>query len=305
MVICIIALPVLAILGLFSLRYRILAREAFKCLGRTIILKPCDTGLDVRIKSKFTAKLMWWPWLARSFFRYFEVLSWVFVILTLLSVAGTGYGLYNYFVYGNCNGPDSSAFCVFNIVHSNQQGQCSEFAVHGEVNASKVNFEAAVVRGDPDSILSLHEYGCYSCPYTKDAEPAVKKILQNYPDVKLVYHDVPLEIHNYSIEAGEAAICAGEQSKYWAYHDILFDRQKQLNDSAFELFAQELGLDIDKFNLCRNSTRVMEIMNISRANALDVGIYGTPTFIMGDDVLVGPQSYKTLKNLVEAQLGKA
>src|SRR3989344_7582794 len=114
MVLCIIALPVFALLGIFSLKYRMLAKEAFRCLFRTAMLKPCDTGLDMRIKSKFTAKLMWWPALAKGFYRYFEIISWIFVILLVGSTIAVGYGLYNYVNYGNCNGPESSAFCIFN-----------------------------------------------------------------------------------------------------------------------------------------------------------------------------------------------
>lgn len=297
MVICIIALPVLAVLGLFSLRYRILAWEAFHCLFRTVAFKPCNTGLDNRIKSKFTAKLMWWPAFARFFYKNFALLSWIFVILTLLSVAGTGYGLYNYFVYGNCNGPDSPAFCVFNVVHSNQP-ECSVFGVTGSVNASKVGDVGYPIRGGNDSIVTIHEFGCYSCPYTKEAEPVVGQILDDFYYARLVYHDVPLEIHNYSVEAGEGALCAGEQGKYWEYHDLLFE-QDSLNEESFSDIAMMLDLNLSQFNACLgdNST-TLRIKELQKEAGL-AGIYGTPTFIIGDEVLVGPQKYKTLKNLVE------
>jgi len=297
MVICIIALPLLALLGLFSLKYRILAGEAFRCLFRTIALKPCDTGLDQRIKSKFTAKLMWWPWLARGFYNYFTILSWIFVVLTLLSVAGTGYGLYNYFVYGNCNGEQSSAFCVFNIVHSNQP-ECSVFGVTGNVSVLKVKSEGYPVRGDNDSLVVLHEFGCYSCPYTREAESVVQEILDNYPDIKFVYHDVPLELHAYSIESAKGAICAREQDKYWEYHELLF-AQENLSDESFVDIALMLDLDIDNFKKCFYSNSTNERITQLQEEALEIGIYGTPTFVLGESVLVGPQKYKTLQNLIE------
>lgn len=304
MVICIIALPVFALLGLFSLKYRVLAKEAIRCLGRTLVLKPCDTGLDVKIKSKFTAKLMWWPWLARGVYNYFEILSWIFIILMVASTILTGLGLYNYFVYGNCNGPDEEGFCIFDIVGSGSSEQCSEFGVHGFVNASEVSYDGATIRGNSDAVLDVHEYGCYSCGYTKESEPAVKKLVQNYPQIRLVYHDVPLEIHKYSIEAGEAAICAGEQGKYWAYHDLLFENQGRLNDSVFGLLADEIGLNVSEFNICLDSSAVEQQINASRSNAVEVGIYGTPTFIINERVLVGPQKYAKLAAIVEEELKK-
>jgi len=140
-VICIIALPVFAFLGLFSLKYRILAAEAFRCLFRTAQLKPCDSRLNQRIKINFTSKLMWWPSLAKGVYKNFAILSWIFVILMIGSTIATGYGFYNYVKYGNCNGPDSSAFCVFNAFseQSIQNDSCSSniTAVFGELKSYK------------------------------------------------------------------------------------------------------------------------------------------------------------------------
>src|SRR3989344_7797428 len=85
MVICLIALPVFLILGIFSVKYRLLAKEAFRCFFKTVTLKPCDTGLDQKIKSEITARLMWWPPLASIFYNRFNVISWVFAILIITS----------------------------------------------------------------------------------------------------------------------------------------------------------------------------------------------------------------------------
>lgn len=297
MVICIIALPVFALLGLFSLKYRILAWEAFHCLFRTMAFKPCNTGLDLKIKSKFTAKLMWFPALARGFYKYFAVLSWIFVILMLASAAFTGYGLYNYIKYGNCNGPNNDSFCIFNPTGTHTQETCSQFGVKDTIIPSKVNSSGypSIGRGD---FGTLHEFGCYSCPYTKEAEPVVRTLLENYPGLKFVYHDVPLEIHNFSIEAGEAAICAGEQGQFWRYHDLLFDREEDLANSSFVRFAYSLNLDILEFNKCLISNSTLGEIEKYKQDATEVGIYGTPTFIFEDDYLVGPQSYKSLEKLV-------
>lgn len=297
MVICIIALPVFAILGLFSLRYRILAGEAFRCLFETIQLKPCNSGLDVRIKSKFTAKLMWWPSFARFFYKYFTILSWVFVVLMIVSAGFSGYGLYNYIKYGNCNGENSGAFCIFNPTGVHTQETCSVFGIKDTINASKVKIEGYWGIGSGES-GTLHEFGCYSCPYTKEVEPVVRELLEKSPGLKLVYHDVPIEIHNFSIEAGEAAICAGEQGKYWRYHDLLFDRIGDLTNSSFVEFASSLDLNISKFDKCLVSNSTLSEIERYRNDASEVGIYGTPTFIFGEKFLVGPQSYKTLKNFI-------
>jgi len=297
MVICIIALPILAIMGLFSLRYRTLAWEAFHCLFRTMAFKPCNTGLDQRIKSKFTAKLMWSPPIARGFYKYFELLSWIFVILMFASAIASGYGLYNYIKYGNCNGENSNVFCIFNPTGIHTSETCSVFGVEGAINSSKVRIEGYPTIGSGDLGI-LHEYGCYSCPYTKEVEPVVRTLLENYPGLEFVYHDVPLEIHNFSVEAGEAAICAGEQGEFWSYHDLIFDRVGDLENSSFVEFANVLDLNISEFNKCLSSNKTLSEVERYNGEAIEVGIYGTPTFIFEDKSLVGPQSYKNLKNLV-------
>jgi protein-disulfide isomerase len=68
----------------------------------------------------------------------------------------------------------------------------------------------------------------YQCPYCKMAEPTVKQVVQqNQGKVVLYYRDFPLPIHLYAENAAEASRCAGEQGKYWEYHDMLFEKQDE------------------------------------------------------------------------------
>ena len=83
------------------------------------------SAVDQRIKSKFSAKLMRWPSVARGFCKYFEVLSLIFVILLLVSLAFSAYGIYNYAVYGNCNGEDSDGVCIFGEIEDGV-GKCAD-----------------------------------------------------------------------------------------------------------------------------------------------------------------------------------
>ena len=102
MVICIVALAVFSVLGIFSATYRKLAKEAFSCVARMLIFQPCKTNLDQRIKSKVAIKLMKIPPLARFFYKNFKVLSWIFTISFFVSMAYSAYGIYNLAVYGSC-----------------------------------------------------------------------------------------------------------------------------------------------------------------------------------------------------------
>jgi len=131
MVVCIIALPVLLIMGIFSMRYRILAKEAFECIFSMVVLKPCKSKLDQRIKASLTGKVMkHHPGFAKWIFKNFEILSWIFVIIFIVSIIFSAWGVYNYAVYGNCNGPQPGTFCVFNEVQKGVQ------AIEGAANCS-------------------------------------------------------------------------------------------------------------------------------------------------------------------------
>ena len=114
MVICIIALAVFGVMGIFSAKYRQLAKDAFHCTFNMIQLKPCDTGFEQRVKSYVTTKLMPIPSVAKFFYNNFTTISWILVATFFLSVGGLVYGAYNYMRFGNCNGPNSTQFCVIN-----------------------------------------------------------------------------------------------------------------------------------------------------------------------------------------------
>ncbi len=116
MVICVVAMFVFAIMGIFSARYRALAKEAFLCTFRMITFRPCSSSLDQRIKSSITSKLMKpLPHIARFVYKYFKLLSLAFVMIFFVSMFYTVRGVYNLAVHGTCD-PHSTT-CIFNPGH--------------------------------------------------------------------------------------------------------------------------------------------------------------------------------------------
>lgn len=115
MVVCLIALVVFGFLAIFSATYRPAAKEALHCVFRRVTLRKCETGFDKRLKAKIAGKLMVrHPRLARFVFKRFELLSWFFTVLLILSLAYSGYSIYNLAVHGTCD-PQNPEGCVFNI----------------------------------------------------------------------------------------------------------------------------------------------------------------------------------------------
>jgi len=115
MVICIVALVVFAVLGIFSAKYRKLAMEAFECVGKSITFRPCTSQLDQRIKTALTARLLRInKWLARFVYKHFKLLSWIFTVSFFASMFYTVFGIINYILYGNCDPGQPAANCFIN-----------------------------------------------------------------------------------------------------------------------------------------------------------------------------------------------
>ena len=109
--ICLVALVVFGAFGLFSAKYRTIAKEAFSCVFRRITLRPCETGFDQKMKMNLVGKLSTRSKRAASFvYRRFELISWVFTIIMIASLVLTVSSLYNIAAYGTCDpvSPDGS-----------------------------------------------------------------------------------------------------------------------------------------------------------------------------------------------------
>jgi hypothetical protein len=119
--ICVIALVVFAVLGIFSARYRAYFFEAFDCVFKKMTLRKCTTSFDKKMKLKVTTKLSHVNKPLGGFvFKNFDTISWIFTIIMIISMAWSLYvgviGVYNWVVYGNCYGPESVEVCVLNTI---------------------------------------------------------------------------------------------------------------------------------------------------------------------------------------------
>lgn len=102
--ICLASLIVFAILGIFSVAYRKLAKEAVDCVLRRLSFRPCESRFDLKVKTQITSSLMKRSERLGGFFwKYFEVFSWIFVILFIASTLYTGRGVYNLIRYKTCD----------------------------------------------------------------------------------------------------------------------------------------------------------------------------------------------------------
>jgi protein-disulfide isomerase len=306
---------VFGILGIFSAKYRIIAKEAFSCVFKKITFRKCDTGLDTRLKSQITGKfLKFSPRLGRTIYKYFEVFSWIFLILMLVSLFFVGRAVYFYAAYGNCNGPNSNQFCIFDPLGTNKPADSSSGSVcsipgHTE-NKTLIappigTLTNGMYAGDSNAKVVVIEFGCYSCHYTNLAEPTVKKIIKKYNNqILYVYKDFPLSLtHASALPAAEAAHCALDQGKYWEYRDYLFaNQQNQLSEDLVG-YAADLGLNTTEFKQCLDSKKYQSLVENNYNEGLNSGITVTPTFFINGKPVVGAKDYKEFKKIINKELG--
>ncbi len=291
-------------MGIFSASHRQLAVEAFDCVFRRVTFRKCTTGFDTKMKTRISTGLLKKNKAVGAFvFKYFEALSWGITVLTVASLVLSLVGVYNFWAFGNCNGPDSSQFCIYNLLPGQDPSKLSPSQITG-----KPDFNSGVLRGSTEAQLTIVEFGCFSCPYTKQSEPAVNRILSEYDGrVNLLWKFFPLPSHRYSTEAAWSASCAADQGKFSEYAQQLYENQLLFQDSGLMVFnqlAQKAGLDENRFYQCVWSGAKASQVEKTAAEGKGLNLYGTPTFFIGDTVLVGPQSYDVLKAAVEKELAK-
>lgn len=289
-------------MGIFSASHRQLAVEAFDCVFRRVTLRKCTTGLDTKLKTRISTGLLKQNKAIGGFvFRHFESISWVLTVLTVVSLVLSVWGLYNFVAFGNCNGPDSSAFCIYNGLLNPLGNPGSPSQITG-----RPSLENGIVLGSPSASLSIVEFGCFACPYTKSAEPLVDELLSEYDGrVNVVWKFFPLPTHPYSRDAANAAACANDQGKFAQFKQKLFENQLLFSQDGLRVFnsiASELNLDSNKFAACLAASDFDSgiAANIAEGNSLN--LYGTPTFFIGDTVLVGPREYSEIRAAVEKEL---
>ena len=138
------------------------------------------------------------------------------------------------------------------------------------------------VRGPITAPLTLLEYGDYECPFCAAAHPNVKQVLGELGDqLAFAYRHFPLTtIHPHAFTAAEAAEAAGAQGRFWEMHDLLFENQDRLSMEDLLVYAQLLGLNMDRFvaDLQRHTyePRVREDF----MTGVRSGVNGTPTFFV-------------------------
>lgn len=302
---CILAFIALSVIGIFSASHRQLAKEAFDCVFRRVTLRPCTTGFQEKMKALLVGTLLSRSAVAAKIVnKHFEVLSWILFIVTVASIIWTGKGLYNYYMYGSCNGLNKTGFCALDPKgENNKVSQTGGSCADGSGDESKVTLTNVDLSLFPkidtqaqDSVVMI---GCYSCDYTRKAYPLIKQLIsENQVNYTFAHYPIREEML-YLLPIGTCAY-KQDQNKYWQLNDKLFSSSKE--DIAKKEFVEkilaDLGYDVAAINSCSQSQETQTAVVQQRIELEKTNIYGTPLVFINNKGLVGPKPYRVYDRIL-------
>jgi Na+/H+ antiporter NhaA len=162
------------------------------------------------------------------------------------------------------------------------------------------------IRGPVEAPVTVVEYGDFECPYCGRAEPVVRELLGEFGDVRYVWRNLPLnDVHANAQLAAEAAEAADDQGAFWEMHDLLFAHQDALRPDDLVGYAEQLGLDVERFTdaLMEHSGAVRVAEDVDSADLS--GVSGTPTFFINGQRHYGAYDIGALSAAVRAAGARA
>jgi protein-disulfide isomerase len=154
--------------------------------------------------------------------------------------------------------------------------------------------------------VTVVEFGDFQCPACGSLHPIMKYVQEQYQDqpVRFVWRHFPLAQHQHAQLAAEASVAAGEQGKFWEYHDLLFDDQTRLERSSLEQYAEQLGLDMEKFRAALDQHQHQEIVEADKSDGRLIGVSATPTIFINGAQYAGQYSAAAFQEVIDAELAK-
>ncbi len=191
-------------------------------------------------------------------------------------------------------------------------GQMLMESIQNAANREKAEKLSKMINGDVpskgpiDAPVTIVEFSDFQCPFCDRVQGGLNELRDKYGDkVRWVYKNLPLDFHPEARPAAYASLAAHKQGKFWEYTEQLWAQQAQLGDKTYVAIAQNLKLDMAKFNKDRASDEVKAQVDRDLADAEAVGARGTPHFMVNGQPLSGAVPASEFSKLIEAELSKA
>jgi protein-disulfide isomerase len=160
-------------------------------------------------------------------------------------------------------------------------------------------------KGPKNAPLTVVVFSDFQCPFCGRVEPTLAQLEKEYAGkVRMVWKNFPLSFHQNAMPAAQAAMAADAQGKFWPMHDKLFANNTALERKDLEKYAQELGLNMDKFKADLDSGKYKAVVDAETKEGSTLGVTGTPAVFINGRKISGAYPFDTFKKIAEEELAK-
>jgi protein-disulfide isomerase len=163
----------------------------------------------------------------------------------------------------------------------------------------------APVKGAETAIVTIVEFSEFQCPFCSRVNPTISQILET-PEfagkVRVVFKHLPLGFHDRARPAAIASMAAHRQGKFWEFHDLAFQNQRDLTDANFTAWATQLGLNLEQFAADMADPAIATQVDADAALAGTLGIQGTPNFLINGRPLTGAQPFDAFAAAIREEI---
>jgi protein-disulfide isomerase len=169
------------------------------------------------------------------------------------------------------------------------------------------------IDGDANAKTWLIIASDYQCPFCKQwHDESYKTINDEYVrtgKIKVAFVNFPLGQHQHAMPTAEAAMCASAQGKFWQFHEALFETQKQWESlpsatAVLDSIAGAVAVDRKAWKQCIESGKTRPMIIADRDRSAAAGVRSTPTFLIGNRVLLGAMPVDSLRVQLDAEIAK-
>lgn len=217
-------------------------------------------------------------------------------IIIFLLVAGILFlGLVGYFLYSMKYG---NATALLNKYANNQDKTTTQ-----PLSTNDLIRDYSPVLGSADALITILAFEDFECPFCRESYPIMKKVRERYGSaLRIVFKHTPIvNNHKEALLAHIGATCAQDQGKFWEYYDLLYTTQKLDKDSLLG-YAEILSINNSKFQQCLDSSIHLGDIETDLKDAVQIGLQGTPTYIINGTKIEGVQSEEDWSNLILQEL---
>lgn len=157
--------------------------------------------------------------------------------------------------------------------------------------------------GNADGDIRIVEFFDYNCGYCKKVLPELLSLVEKDKNVRIVFKDLPI-LGPTSETSAKWALAAHKQKKYFPFHKIMMEHKGPITDEVLEKAAKDAGLDVEQAKKDSESTDIMMQIEKNRSLSGQLGISGTPAFVIGDNVVPGALPVDELVKMIDDERKK-